>query len=340
MVTAPERVGVWQAAPWLPAGVDAVVAGGPSRQVSVAAGVRYLAAVDPEGDDRPVLVHDGARPLVAATLVTAVVEAVLRPRCRDPGAPRGRDAQAGRGRAGARDRRPIGPRGGADAPGRTPRPAARGLGSIPTGRPARSSPTRPRCSRPVPSLFMRLPGEPANLKVTLPDDLRRVEAALAPDAARIGFGHDSHPFGPGAPLRLGGIEIVGAPRARRSLRWRRRAPRRGRRAARCGRPGRPRTAVSCGRANPARDRQRRAPARGRRASWSRRPPPRHGGPRDHRGPPEARGPARRDACGDRGAARHRARGRQRQGIQRQPRRGRGRRPRDVGAGRRHGPDGA
>ena len=48
--------------------------------------------------------------------------------------------------------------------------------------------------------------------MTLPDDLRRVERALAPVAARTGFGHDSHPFGPGNGLRLGGVEIAGAPR--------------------------------------------------------------------------------------------------------------------------------
>ena len=57
-----------------------------------------------------------------------------------------------------------------------------------------------------------IPGEPANLKVTMPDDLRRVEQALAPAAVRVGFGHDSHPFGPETGLLLGGIEIPGAPR--------------------------------------------------------------------------------------------------------------------------------
>jgi 2-C-methyl-D-erythritol 2,4-cyclodiphosphate synthase len=36
------------------------------------------------------------------------------------------------------------------------------------------------------------------------------EARLA--AQRIGLGHDRHPFGPGEPLRLGGIDIAGAPR--------------------------------------------------------------------------------------------------------------------------------
>ena len=56
-----------------------------------------------------------------------------------------------------------------------------------------------------------IPGEPTNLKVTLPDDLTRVEQLLAAGAPRVGFGHDSHPFGPGSPLRLGGISIDGAP---------------------------------------------------------------------------------------------------------------------------------
>ena len=32
------------------------------------------------------------------------------------------------------------------------------------------------------------------------------------DTARTGFGADLHPFGPGTGLRLGGIEIAGAPR--------------------------------------------------------------------------------------------------------------------------------
>jgi 2-C-methyl-D-erythritol 2,4-cyclodiphosphate synthase len=36
---------------------------------------------------------------------------------------------------------------------------------------------------------------------------------VAPEAPhRTGIGHDRHPFGPGEPLRLGGIEIAGAPR--------------------------------------------------------------------------------------------------------------------------------
>src|SRR5450759_5178490 len=78
LVAAPERVEAFSAAPWLPTGVDAVVAGGATRQASVAAGVRHLVALDPAGGDRPVLVHDGARPLVSTALVEAVAAAVVR----------------------------------------------------------------------------------------------------------------------------------------------------------------------------------------------------------------------------------------------------------------------
>jgi len=59
-----------------------------------------------------------------------------------------------------------------------------------------------------------VPGDAANLKVTVPADLARVADLLAGAAPnrRTGIGHDAHPFGPGEPLRLGGIEIAGAPR--------------------------------------------------------------------------------------------------------------------------------
>jgi 2-C-methyl-D-erythritol 2,4-cyclodiphosphate synthase len=58
-----------------------------------------------------------------------------------------------------------------------------------------------------------IPGEPSNLKVTTPDDLGRAELTLlGRTPARIGFGDDSHPFGPGGPLALGGISIDDAPR--------------------------------------------------------------------------------------------------------------------------------
>jgi 2-C-methyl-D-erythritol 4-phosphate cytidylyltransferase/2-C-methyl-D-erythritol 2,4-cyclodiphosphate synthase len=57
-------------------------------------------------------------------------------------------------------------------------------------------------------------GDPANLKLTVPADLElaRVLAAGRAGSPRVGFGTDSHPFGPEMGLRLGGIEIPDAPR--------------------------------------------------------------------------------------------------------------------------------
>jgi 2-C-methyl-D-erythritol 4-phosphate cytidylyltransferase/2-C-methyl-D-erythritol 2,4-cyclodiphosphate synthase len=60
-----------------------------------------------------------------------------------------------------------------------------------------------------------VPGDPANIKVTLPVDLSRATASLVGEGAgtvRHGIGQDGHPFGPGTPLVLGGIVIDGAPR--------------------------------------------------------------------------------------------------------------------------------
>ena len=63
--------------PLLPEAVIAIVPGGDHRGASVAAGLAALARLDGAGGDpdRVVLVHDGARPLVAPDLVTAVARA-------------------------------------------------------------------------------------------------------------------------------------------------------------------------------------------------------------------------------------------------------------------------
>jgi 2-C-methyl-D-erythritol 2,4-cyclodiphosphate synthase len=57
-------------------------------------------------------------------------------------------------------------------------------------------------------------GQATNLKVTLPDDVRlaRAIAGVQAERPRFATGYDSHPFGPEDGLRLGGIEIPGAPR--------------------------------------------------------------------------------------------------------------------------------
>jgi len=57
-----------------------------------------------------------------------------------------------------------------------------------------------------------VPGQIDNLKVTLPADRARAASVLGAGRPTVGFGDDSHPFGPGQPLALGGVEIPGAPR--------------------------------------------------------------------------------------------------------------------------------
>ena len=58
-----------------------------------------------------------------------------------------------------------------------------------------------------------VPGDPSNLKVTLPADLPRAEVLLTGCARRPERDRArQHPFGPGEPLALGGIVIAGAPR--------------------------------------------------------------------------------------------------------------------------------
>jgi 2-C-methyl-D-erythritol 4-phosphate cytidylyltransferase / 2-C-methyl-D-erythritol 2,4-cyclodiphosphate synthase len=216
VVTAAERLAEVAAAPWLPARVVAVVEGGARRQDSVAAGVGALGDGSP---DDVILVHDGARPLVSPDLVARVAAAAAAHGAAIPVVPvaetlkRIVDGQI----AATVDRTPL-------AAAQTPQGVrrdvlARAWAQRPPGGAATwtdEAALLEACRIPVHAV----PGESTNLKVTLPDDLARVEAALvargdvaaAPFAPRVGFGDDGHPFGPGAPLALGGLVIEGAPR--------------------------------------------------------------------------------------------------------------------------------
>ena len=259
--------------------------------------------------------------------------------------PRRPSAIARRGRP--RDGRSIGPGHGPDAAGHPGATCSGGPGPRfrPTGRPP--SPMRPPSSRPARIPVHAIPGDPMNLKVTVPEDLgpgsgrtrRRARPGSLLDApagrSGSGIGRDSHPFGPGD-----------AARARRH-RHRRRARactviptatwRFTRWPTRCSaelRPRRPRPALPAG-DDAGRHRQRRVARRRRRpAPW--------GGLRTELGRPDDRRratapgrPARRDARRDRGGP-SASRGAQVnvEGVDREPRRHGGRRARDVGPGRR------
>ena len=215
VVTAPDRVAELSAAPWLPSTVVAVVAGGGTRQESVAAGFRALD--EAEGarghthDDRPVLVHDGARPLVSPALVSAIARATVAHGAAIPVLPLAETLKRVDGErvSATVDRSGL-------VTAQTPQGVRRGLlrRAFATASASAIDVTDDAGLLEASGIAVHtVPGEPGNLKVTVPADLARVEAVLTARAAtRIGLATDRHAFGPGDPLRLGGIEIAGAAR--------------------------------------------------------------------------------------------------------------------------------
>ncbi len=233
VVAAPSRVDALAGAAWLPPAVAGVVAGGRRRQESVAAGVAALG--EPGGTDLPapvVLVHDGARPLVSPGLVDRVAAAAAEHGAAIPVVPVVESLKRVEGdRIGATvEREGL-------AAAQTPQGIRRAVlaaayAAYPPAGPVTftdEAALLEACKIPVHAI----PGEPTNLKVTLPDDLDRAAMILAhregrpfPPAAnlpdhsapggalpfRVGLGDDVHPFGPGEPLVLGGLSIAGAPR--------------------------------------------------------------------------------------------------------------------------------
>lgn len=196
--------------------VAAVVPGGDHRGASVEAGFRALERLwDADGvarSDRVVLVHDGARPLVTPALVSAVAAAAGAHGAAIPVVPVADTLKrvAGGLVATTVDRADL-------VAAQTPQGALasllrRAFATFPAAGERRftdEAALLAACTIPV----HPIPGDPVNLKVTTPADLRHAAALLAgAPQVRVGLGSDSHPFGPGEPLRLGGVEIPGAPR--------------------------------------------------------------------------------------------------------------------------------
>jgi 2-C-methyl-D-erythritol 4-phosphate cytidylyltransferase / 2-C-methyl-D-erythritol 2,4-cyclodiphosphate synthase len=209
VVVAPGRVAEFANAPWLPANAI-VVAGGARRQDSVAAGVGAVAGVE-TSDDRVILVHDGARPVVRPELVRDVIEAAAAHGAAIPVLPIVETLKrvADEVVEGTVDRTGLGA-------AQTPQGVRLGLlreayRRFPPGGPevfTDEAALLEACTIPV----HVVPGSPDNLKVTLPADLDRAVSILVAEPPRVGFGEDAHPFGTGSPLALGGLEVPGAPR--------------------------------------------------------------------------------------------------------------------------------
>jgi 2-C-methyl-D-erythritol 4-phosphate cytidylyltransferase/2-C-methyl-D-erythritol 2,4-cyclodiphosphate synthase len=209
LVTSAGRVDSFASAAWRPTKLTGVVAGGGRRQASVAAGVQALADVP---DDRVILVHDGARPMVSGRTIADVVAATRAYGAAIPVIPVAETLKRLDGEVVHEtvDRTGL-------AAAQTPQGVT--AGALRTAY-ARFPPDAPEtwtdeaslleaCTIPVHAVL----GDPDNLKVTLPADLARASAMLAGrGSVRHGIGHDSHPFGPDLGLALGGIVIDDAPR--------------------------------------------------------------------------------------------------------------------------------
>jgi 2-C-methyl-D-erythritol 4-phosphate cytidylyltransferase/2-C-methyl-D-erythritol 2,4-cyclodiphosphate synthase len=222
VVTSAERAAEIREAPWLSPRVAAVVEGGERRHESVAAGLAALEALDaPDADEdaardddgaRVVLVHDGARPLASSALVSAVLDAAAEHGAAIPVLPvTDTIKRISNGLVEATVDRTV--LGAAQTPQGVRRSLLRNaFARFPPGGPETwtdEAALLEACRIPVHAL----PGEPSNLKVTLPADLGMAEAALvgarASTQPRTGSGFDSHRFGPGNPLALGGVEVPG-----------------------------------------------------------------------------------------------------------------------------------
>jgi 2-C-methyl-D-erythritol 4-phosphate cytidylyltransferase/2-C-methyl-D-erythritol 2,4-cyclodiphosphate synthase len=204
VVTRADRVAELAAQSWI--GEAAVVAGGEQRSDSVRAGVEAARA-------DVVLVHDGARPLVSSSLADAVARAAAEHGAAVPA-------------ISVTDSLKRVHRGAIEASidrdglvrTQTPQGARRELLLSAFDRAGSHTYTdEAAVLEAAGTAVVTVPGEATNIKVTDYADLEMVRAlarATGGEATqqRIGWGEDSHPFGPDMGLLLGGLEISAAPR--------------------------------------------------------------------------------------------------------------------------------
>jgi 2-C-methyl-D-erythritol 4-phosphate cytidylyltransferase/2-C-methyl-D-erythritol 2,4-cyclodiphosphate synthase len=212
VVTGRERQDAVASAGWPASARVTFVEGGDRRQDSVRAGFEALerASDDPAGD-RVVLVHDGARPAVSGRVIDDVIAATRLHGAAIPGVAVGETVKRVSGGVVETtvDRTDL-------VAAQTPQGARRRLmrealasAMSRDGVWTDEAALLEACRIPV----HVVPGDPTNLKVTVPADLERAASLLIPNLdRRVGIGRDLHPFGPGESLRLGGVEIRGAPR--------------------------------------------------------------------------------------------------------------------------------
>jgi 2-C-methyl-D-erythritol 4-phosphate cytidylyltransferase/2-C-methyl-D-erythritol 2,4-cyclodiphosphate synthase len=203
-----------------------LVAGGPARVDSVRAGLQTLTDAG-VGDATVVLVHDAARPAAGSTLMEAIAAAVTAGAGAIPVVPihdtvkRIRDDLAGE----TVDRSDL-------AAAQTPQAASLGIlrAALDAARSQGWEPTDEAAALAAIGVPVRnVPGDPANRKLTDPEDVELLHALLrdratpahAPSSTsltdesgpvRAGVGFDAHRLESGRPLRLGGLTFSDEPR--------------------------------------------------------------------------------------------------------------------------------
>lgn len=176
-----------------------VVAGGATRTDSSAAA---LAAVPDDTDI--VLIHDAARPFVADSVITDVIEAAARSGAAAPGIPVTDTIKLVRdGSVQTLDRREL-------VAMQTPQGARREILQRAFAATVRDATDDMQLMEAIGITPEIVAGDPANLKITRPEDVRRY--GRNESDVRTGMGYDVHPFSsdPGRPLMLGGVHFEGS----------------------------------------------------------------------------------------------------------------------------------
>ncbi len=183
------------------------VSGGARRQDSVAHAFAAIAA-----SAEVVLVHDAARPFASADLVRRMIAAARASGAAIPAVAATDTVKLGRGGDGGRFVAATVPRQDVYL-AQTPQAFTRGVLAAALAEGARADVATDEAG-----LVERLggqvaivDGEPANMKITTPEDLAvaraRTQREAAPVTIRIGNGYDLHRLVAGRPLILGGVTI-------------------------------------------------------------------------------------------------------------------------------------